>query len=109
MGKQSYRITLQTPMGARYGTMSVNWADKMLNGMMDILNHKEPFKGTVEENGDCRITGRLVTLMRNIEFTAVGNISPEFVYLAVQGERNNFELYGRSIAEDSEEGEPYGI
>ena len=102
MGKRKYQISMQTPLGVRYGTMSVTWAGRMLNGMLDILNHIEPFSGTIEENGDCRIHGRMITLVRNIEYTAVGKISPEFIQLTMRGERNTFELHGCRIPEKEE-------
>lgn len=103
MGKQSYQIIMQTPLGARYGTMSVTLADQTVSGTMEILKHMEPFSGTIDENGDCRITGRMVTLMRSIDFTAEGNITPESVHLTVQGGRNSFELHGKCISKKKEE------
>lgn len=95
MGKREYLITLHTPLGDRYGSMSVAFMDRVVNGVMEILDHMEPFHGTIDENGNCRISGRLMTLVRMIEYTAVGTISPESVQLTVQGERNVFKLYGK--------------
>lgn len=102
MEMRRYHITMHTPLGTRCGTMSVMQKGRLLKGMLDILNHMEPFCGTIEKNGDCLFSGRLVTLMRSVEYSAKGNISPESVNLILQGERNCFHLYGSLIPEDGE-------
>ena len=39
--KQSYDIVMQTSIGKRYGTMTVEWEGEQISGLMEILGHTE--------------------------------------------------------------------
>lgn len=43
MPKQSYDIVMQTSIGKRYGTMTVEWEGEQISGLMEILGHTEAF------------------------------------------------------------------
>ena len=45
MPKQSYDIVMQTSIGKRYGTMTVEWEGEQISGLMEILGHSETFHG----------------------------------------------------------------
>lgn len=94
MQEQKYTIFMHTPLGKRHGTMTVKTTGNSLSGTINILERCEPFEGTVDKSGNCRITGRLVTLMRSITYSAVGTISNDAIYLLLQGDRNVFEISG---------------
>ena len=90
MTEWDYDITLKTPLGRRYGTMCVKIAREQMSGSMTLLNHEEPFCGTVDEKGNCSIEGRLVSLLRGIPFRGQGRIDRDSVHLLLRGERNVF-------------------
>lgn len=94
MPKQSYDIVMQTSIGERYGTMIVEWEGEQISGLMEILGHTEVFHGKVDENGNCHIEGKLVSLKRTIPYIAVGKISSSMLQLSLRGERNIFEMAG---------------
>ncbi len=89
-----YDITMKTPLGKRYGTMHVEIRQGQMSGSIVLLNHKKPFRGTVDREGNFEIEGTLISLIRKIPFRGRGKIDQEKLYLQLQGERNTFEVRG---------------
>ena len=56
----------------------------------------------MDGNGNCRISGELVTLMSRIPYVATGEISDSAIHLEVKGERSTFELSGVACPEREE-------
>lgn len=102
MSERTYTIYMHTPLGEREGTLFAERNGQKLNGWLDVLKHREPFEGTVDEDGNCRITGEFVTLMRRVAYTATGQISDFSIHLEVKDERNIFELSGVACGESEE-------
>lgn len=98
MWNRRYYVTMRTPIGARYGTVSVTVNNSTISGMLDILKKANPFHGNIDEKGDCRIKGELTTLMRTIPYNAAGRITKEALVLRVKGERESFEITGTTSA-----------
>lgn len=94
MWNRSYNVIMRTPIGARYGTVSVTVDNSTISGMLDILKKANPFHGNINEKGDCRIKGELTTLMRTIPYNATGRITKEALVLKLKGERESFEITG---------------
>ena len=90
----NYNIILQTPIGKRYGTMSVMKIDETIQGILSLFGHAEPFVGTVKENGECRINGMIRSLMKRNEYTAHGRITSQKVELALEGKHKTLRIYG---------------
>lgn len=99
MKHRIYHITMRTPIGQRRGTMELSLRNDRVQGTLHLLAHSEPLAGSVDREGNCRIRGRLITLMRTIEYTAIGKITEKAVDLLLQGERNCFPITGTAIAE----------
>lgn len=97
--KRKYNITMNTSIGSRYGTINLIIADNCINGTLDLLDHSEPLCGSMDSNGNCKIHGQLVTLMRTIEYTAIGRISEKAIELSLHGKRNIFKITGIAIPE----------
>lgn len=102
MSERIYMIYMQTPLGERKGTLLAEINGQKVNGWLDILKHREPFEGNVDGNGNCRISGELVTLISRIPYVATGQISDSAIHLEVKGERSTFELSGVSCPEREE-------
>ena len=86
MPKQSYNIVMQTSIGERYGTIAVEWEGEQISGLMEILGHSETFHGQIDETGNCRIEGRMISLTRTIPYIAVGKIIPSMLQLSLLGD-----------------------
>lgn len=94
MTKQSYHIVMQTSIGERYGTMTVEWEGEQISGVMEMLGNMETFHGKIDEAGNCCIRGQFISLLRTIPYIAVGKISSSMLQLSLQEERNIFEVSG---------------
>lgn len=99
MKKRKYIITMNTPIGLRHGTILLILTDSCINGTLDLLEHSEPLYGSIDDNGNCKISGRLITLMRTIEYTAIGRITEKAIELSLRGERNIFKITGIAVTE----------
>lgn len=101
MWNRQYKVTLQTPLGERYGKMTVTINHGNIEGVLSILKEAGAFHGTIQENGNCVITGELFTLTRTILYEATGKIEKESLHLIVKGEKEQFELFGTAVDCDS--------
>lgn len=100
MWDRSYDVIMQTPIGPRYGTMTVVVDHSRVHGILDILKKADPFHGKINEKGDCQIKGELTTLMRTIPYDATGRITKEKLVLKLKGEQDSFDVSGTASAPD---------
>lgn len=94
MPEQSYHIIMQTSIGERHGTMTVEREGERIGGFLEILGHRSALRGKADETGNCRIEGQLISLTRTIPYIAVGKITPSMLQLSLKGERDIFEVAG---------------
>lgn len=94
MPDYQYSVVMQTPIGKKYGTLKASISENFISGWLDMLKHRQPFEGTIDNSGNCMISGTLITLMRTVSFIATGTLTASSVNLHMQGERNIFELSG---------------
>ena len=94
MQNQCFRIIMHTSIGERHGTMTAEWESGSLEGVMHILGHEEPFCGYVDEEGNCRFEGRIISLMRTIPYAAVGKLNHNTLRLSLHGKDDDFEITG---------------
>lgn len=94
MRNYQYNVTLQTPMGERYGEMTVTIERDRIKGTLTILKKTTPFHGVMLGDENCRISGELITLMRTIAYEAMGKINEKSLHLILKSEREVLELFG---------------
>ena len=94
MRKYTYNIELNTELGKRFGTMQLFVDGTKINGFMSILKHTEPFFGDISTDGNCKLYGKIVTLIKEITYTATGKIHSEELYLNMQLGKSNYTLKG---------------
>lgn len=99
----TYRVYMQTPLGERTGILLVEQNGNALKGWLDILKHREPLEGSIDELGNCRISSVFITLMRRVPYVATGQISASAVHLKIEEGRNVFEVSGVPCLESREE------
>ncbi|MGN1084220.1 MAG: hypothetical protein ACI4QX_04405 [Lachnospiraceae bacterium] len=97
---KSYDILMRTPIGEKRGNLTADIHDGTVNGTLSLLGHTEPFRGIINDNGECRINGKLITLMQTIEYNAIGTITGDTLQLFIQGGGNVFEVTGILHAEE---------
>lgn len=89
-----YNICMKTPIGVRLGQMTVMCNSNTVSGYLDILKHSEPFEGTIDSDGNCKIFGKIITLMRTINYEARGKITPNRLELFIADDRHILEIVG---------------
>lgn len=94
----AYDVRMRTPIGIRLGRITLTRNQGEINGYFDILNHHEPFAGTIDENNNCYFTGKMITLMRTIHYQAVGKILPEELTLSIRDGQHILEITGKPVA-----------
>ncbi|MGM9521756.1 MAG: hypothetical protein ACI3VB_04680 [Oscillospiraceae bacterium] len=99
MLRRKYIIQMRTPLGNRSGTLEVQIEKDTVKGYLDVLKHSEPFEGCIDEDGHCCISGKLITLMNIIPYTATGRITLDSLDLSLKGGRNIFSVTGTIFRE----------
>lgn len=100
MSRRKYSILMHTPIGGRAGTLEIQIERNKVRGYLDVLKHSEPFEGNIDENGNCCISGRLITLMNVIPYTATGQIAQDSLDLFLKGGQNVFYVTGTISKEE---------
>lgn len=103
MWSRQYSIAMQTPIGARYGTVTVVADGERLSGCLNVLNRGNRFHGSIHSDGSCEIKGSIVTLMRTVPYTAAGRITEEALSLTLTGEQETFKVSGKAAADLAEQ------
>ncbi len=95
MTEQQYKIRMHTPIGDREGTLYAQISGRTITGYLNLLNHTELFGGVIDSLGNCRISGKLVTLIKAVPFTASGEILPKKLRLSLTADQNrHFQITG---------------
>ena len=102
MCKRIFQIVMKVPLGERPGNMRWQEDNGLLNGFLEIMGHENPFSGMLESEGRIRIEGTLVTLIRNIPFTAEGKLEEGHLSMTLTEIRHKYSLEGVEITENEE-------
>lgn len=89
-----YDIRLRTPVGIRLGHMTVRRQRNTVSGSLNILKHTEPFEGTIDTEGNCKLFGKMITLIRTVSYEAVGTITPDSLMLSIVDGRHVLNITG---------------
>lgn len=93
-----YKIVMFTPIGARYGTITMTIENDEVTGFMDILNQRNVITGRASPDGSCIITGNLTTPYRDFSYVASGTLSSRQIHLTL-----SYGSYKYRISGDIEE------
>ncbi len=102
MQERIYDIILHAPLGERYGKMIITRTKNKISGVMELMNQKEPFSGTVDDDGNCSIEGKIVTLVKTIYYHGKGKIDLKKIHFDIQGKKDVYQLDG-IISSDGKE------
>ncbi len=98
MDCKRYDISMRTPIGKKHGFLIVNAENGVVTGELEIMDHSEPFHGVIDADGNCIISGNIVTLMRTVKYTASGTINDSSVELKVVAANHTFTVTGEATA-----------
>lgn len=103
MPEYTYSIIMDTQLGPKHGTILLKIEGNKIEGNMYILKNEQSIHGELLGGGMCRFYGRIVTLMRILEYTAEGYFDDKKIEFTLHGQRDDFHVSG--IASPSEKGE----
>lgn len=89
-----YNISMVTPLGTRKGTMEVEIENGTVNGCLTIFSNRNQFKGKIDDNNHCELTGRFKTLVKEHLYTAQGCITSEELFLKLHANGREYSLTG---------------
>ena len=91
---------MQVPIGERCGTMSWKEENGSLSGVLEIMEHQNPFAGRIT-SGDGSgpektvvLEGKMVTPVREIPYTAEGYVTGGRITLRLQEPRHTYFIEG---------------
>ena len=102
MKETKYSINMHTPLGIRQGKLLAVTRQNQISGTIEILEHTEPFEGSIEADGTCKIKGCLTSLMKKLEYVALGKVTPTAIKLMMHSENSSFKISGDALPEEGE-------
>lgn len=90
----TYEVTLDAPLGQKRGVLVLNAIAGDCRGVLSLMSFSNPVHGSVDADGACTLMGRMRTLMRNLPFTAEGQIDLESLELTLHWGGRSYALHG---------------
>ena len=84
MKTYDYNVELDTELGKKNGTMRLCVRGAKVNGFLSLLTHTEPIFGKIGADGNCELEGKIVTLMKEIAYSATGKIRRDALMLKLR-------------------------
>lgn len=100
MGTKCFDITLKAPIGDRKGKMEWREQGGSLDGILEIMGHRNPFSGHISPDRLVEIEGNMVTEMRDISYTARGTLQSGLLSLELQEPRNRYRIEGEEVEDE---------
>lgn len=100
MGTKCFDITLKAPLGDRKGKMEWEEHEGTLDGVLEVMGHRNPFSGRIGPDCLVEIEGNIITQMRNIPYTARGALQSGLLSLELQEPRNRYRLEGKEADDE---------
>ena len=98
MLEQDYIVILFTPLGERNGLLKLKISEAQINGYLNILGHTESIEGELKNGGACQLRGKIVTLMNEFYYEAVGRMDYNGIDLTLHGGHSELKMKGNAVA-----------
>ena len=92
-----YNVSLNTPLGAINGTITLICNGNNVQGIIETMGMKNSFNGSKIYNDKCKFTGSLNTPIGNITYNATCSISNDVLTLEASTPQGNFKITGKKI------------
>ena len=92
-------MTLYVPLGERKGRLWWETRNGTLQGVLDILGHENPVSGRLLPGNALELSGSVRTLMREIAWSAAGQVQDGRLSLTLTGPRPSWKLEGTEAPE----------
>ena len=103
MKEKRYRICLSVPIGQRSGTMLLRESGDKVDGWIEVMEHRNPFSGSLCENGWMNLSGSIRTLVSSIRYTAEGTVNGKQILLNLTTQSgDSYSVSGEEFAGNDE-------
>lgn len=92
-----YSCSLNTPMGAINGTVTLMSNRNGVQGILEIMGMKNQFNGIKTKENECSFKGSLNTPMGGIEYMAICIVNGNTLELNISSNKGNFKITGKRM------------
>lgn len=92
-----YGCSLNTPMGAINGTVTLMSNRNGVQGILEIMGMNNKFNGIRTKENECSFKGNLNTPMGLIEYTATCIVNGNELELIINSNKGNFKITGKRM------------
>lgn len=92
-----YVCSLNTPMGAINGTITLMSNRNGVQGILETMGMKNQFNGVKTKENECNFKGNLNTPMGVIEYTATCIVNGNDLELITNSNKGNFKIMGKRM------------
>lgn len=92
--ERTYDITINAPLGIRYGTMTLIFRDSEVTGKINAFGNHDDFTGQIDSNGEIEIKGKITSLLNSVSYYAKGVINDCGLSLQLFTNKYSFEITG---------------
>lgn len=89
-----YKSSLNTPMGAINGTITLMSRGNNVEGIIETMGMKNTFNGLRVNENQCKFSGKFNTPLGNIEYTAICIVNNNNLELTANTNKGNFTITG---------------
>lgn len=92
--ERTYDITINAPLGIRFGTMTFNCSDSEVTGTINAFGNHDNFTGQIDSNGEIEIKGKITSLINSVPYYAKGVINDCGLSLQLFTNKYSFAITG---------------
>lgn len=92
-----YSSSLNTPMGAINGTITLMSNANNVQGIIETMGMRNQFNGTKTKDNECTFNGNFNTPLGNIQYTATCIVNHNTLELIANTNKGNFKLMGNRM------------
>lgn len=90
-----YASSLNTPMGAINGTITLMSKGNNVQGIIETMGMRNSFQGMKIGENEAKFTGNFSTPLGNIEYSAICKVMGNNLELLANTNKGNFKLIGK--------------
>lgn len=93
----TYNISLNTPLGGINGKLSLFSNPTSVEGVIEVMEMKNSFKGSKLSDNMCQFSGNLPTPLGNVSYTATCEVRHNTLELNAKTNLGNIKILGARV------------
>jgi len=92
-----YSASINTPMGAINGTITLMNNNNSAQGIIEMMGMRNTFKGEMVKDNIAKFSGNFNTPLGNIEYNATCTVVNDTLELMANTNKGNFKIQGKRV------------